>query len=1211
MKKRSFTAFVFLGLSVHVFCQQRLSSYVNPFIGASTNVEKGENFAGLGKTFPGAATPFGLVQVSPNTITGGDNGSGYSYEHTSIEGFACTQMSGVGWYGDLGNFLVMPSSGPLKTVAGRLGHEEEGYRSGYDKSSEKASAGYYAAWLTRYDVLAELTAAPHSGMMRFTFPAGSQRRIQIDLARRVGGTSTLQYVEVADDHTIRGWMKCPPEGGGWGHGDGNANYTVFFYAQFSKPLKQYGVWSGDTVQAGVRKKLGTHIGFYTEFATAAGEQVLLKTGISFVSMEGAEKNLKAEIRDWNFDRVHQAARVLWDKALGKISIEGGTEEEKVIFYSALYHTLIDPRVLSDVDGTYPGGDGKPHRTDAFTKHSVFSGWDVFRSQMPLQTIINPRMVNDLIASLVELADQSGKGYLERWELINAYSGCMVGNPAVVVLADAYAKGIRDYDVTKAYRYAVNTCEKFGNKDGWDPNISVTLENGYSEWCLSQLAAALGHDDDRNKYAARAGSYRNIFDSTVHWFRPRRKDGSWEPWPAEGRLRQDYGTVESNPYQQGWFVPHDIPGMVRLMGGRQAVISDLQEFFNRTPGNMLWNNYYNHANEPVHHVPFLFNRLGVPWLTQEWSRAICRRAYHNSVEGLVGNEDVGQMSAWYVLAASGLHPVCPGDNRWEITSPVFEKVVMELDPHYAKGKTFTILAHNNSPENIYIQSARLNGRAYNKCWLDHADIMAGGVLELEMGNKPNHKWGVGQEKIALGAGLGNNMVVQQNRPFTVWGKAVAGSTVTIWADWMAGAVDVRADSLGNFLGMIPVPVVQRGDYSKHRMTISSGEEKLVLDNVLVGEVWFCSGQSNMQFAMKEVLDSTAEIAAANHPDIRLFNTGLNFSSSPLDSVTGRWEECSPGTAKSFSAVAYFFGRMLQRRLDVPVGLIFSGIGASAAQAYVPRPVLAADTQLNRTYLLPYLSGARSREMIDGGFTFEKVTRPFLLYNAMIHPFRHFSIRGICWYQGESNRMERGSYTRLMQTMIGSWREAFSQGELPFYYVQIAPFFYDKEDPALADEAFFREMQERVSVLGNTEMVISMDVGEAKNLHPKNKKPIGLRLARTALNRVYGDLQMAFRGPVFRNMEVRRREAWIFFQDSTLAGGLTTNDGKTPAFFTMAGDDHVFHPATAVIDGQHIVVRCAAVKRPVAVRYAFTNYPVTNLQNGEGLPAVPFRTDRWAE
>ena len=762
------------------------ADYVNPFIGASTSVIKARDASGLGKTFPGAATPFGMVQVSPNTITGGDNGPGYSFEHNSIEGFAFTQMSGIGWYGDLGNFLVMPATGPLKTSAGRADHVEEGYRSGYTKSSEHAKAGYYDVFLSKYRVRAEMTAAPHSGMLRFTFPQDRQSRVQIDLARRVGGTSTSQYVKIVDDHTIQGWMKCSPEGGGWGNGDGHANYTVYFYAQFSKPLKNYGVWSADIPEDWKRKRedmesqrtqqriaaaaatgvthnpreqTGRHLGFFTEFATKEGEQVLMKAGISFASPEGAKHNLETEIADWDFDRVKGRAKKLWNEALDKINISGGTEDEKAIFYTALYHTMIDPRDLSDVDGGYPGGDGKIHYTGAYTRHTIFSGWDVFRSQMPLQTIINPKLVNDMIHSLVDLADESGKHYLERWELLNAYSGCMIGNPAVVVLADAYAKGIRGYDVVKAYGYAVNSCERFGNGEkGWsyisDPDdhsgssygsspfsISNTLENGYSEWCLSRLAAQLGKMDDEAKYARRSQSYKNMFDTSVHWFRPRKEDGSWEAWPAEGRLKQFYGTVESNPYQQGWFVPHDIPGMVELMGGKQAVIADLRNFFERTPKSMFWNDYYNHANEPVHHVPFLFNRLGVPWLTQEWTRKICARAYHNGVEGLVGNEDVGQMSAWYVLAASGLHPVCPGETRYEITSPVFDKIEMQLDPRYATGRTFRIIARNNSPVNVYIQGASLNGKPYEKCWLDHSDIIAGGVLELEMGASPNKNWGL--------------------------------------------------------------------------------------------------------------------------------------------------------------------------------------------------------------------------------------------------------------------------------------------------------------------------------------------------------------------------------------------------------------------------------------------------------------------------------------
>ena len=742
------------------------SDYVNPFIGASTNIEKAGAAHGLGKTFPGAATPFGLVQLSPNTITGGDNGPGYSYEHTTIEGFAFTQMSGIGWYGDLGNFLVMPTTGELKTSAGKEEKPEMGYRSRYSKPDERASAGYYSVTLTDYNIRAEMTAAMHSGIMRFTFPANKQSRIQIDLARRVGGTSTRQYIRLVDNHTIQGWMKCPPEGGGWGNGAGKGDYTVCFYAQFSKPFTNTGIWSADIPDSWKRKRddvtsatyqervaqapvfqniqemEGKHLGFYSEFETNRDEQVLLKAGISFVSIEGAKKNLNSEITDWNFDQMHTRAKELWNTALSKMSVEGGTEEEKSIFYTALYHTMIDPRAFADVDGKYPGGDGKIHQSSTFTKRTIFSGWDVFRSQFPLQTIINPEVVNDMINSLVILAEESGHDYLERWEFLNAYSGCMIGNPAVSVIIDAYVKGIRNFDIDKAYQYSKQSVEKFGNGEkGFSIGISETLEYAYVEWCMSRLAHFRNNPDDEKRYAKRAQSYRNVFDPSVNWFRLKNTDGTWAEWPVKGRLAQDYGCVESNPYQQGWFVPHDVPGMVSLMGGREKVIKDLSDFFENVPQNMTWNDYYNHANEPVHHVPFLFNRLGAPWLTQKWTREICSRAYHNTVEGLVGNEDVGQMSAWYVLAASGIHPVCPCETRFEITSPVFNKITFNLDTKYSKGKIFTIEARNNSSENRYIQSAELDGKPYNKCYLDYSDITAGGVFILEMGTQPNKQWGV--------------------------------------------------------------------------------------------------------------------------------------------------------------------------------------------------------------------------------------------------------------------------------------------------------------------------------------------------------------------------------------------------------------------------------------------------------------------------------------
>ena len=754
-------------LIVNIYAQTKLpAAYVNPLIGASTDVKRAGILHGLGKTFPGATTPFGLVQVSPNTVTGGDNGPGYSFQHTTIEGFALTQMSGIGWYGDLGNFLVMPTAGKLVTNSGKENTSIKGYRSSYDKKSETAHAGYYSVDLTDYHIKAEMTAAPHSGMMRFTFPEHEQSRIQIDLARRVGGTSTEQYVKVLDDYTIGGWMKCTPQGGGWGNGAGQANYTVYFYAKFSKPLKNYGVWSAaipdgvsrkrESVEAesfqsltagaevinGCKEKKGKHLGFFANFATKKDEAVLLKAGISFVSMEGAKQNLTADISNWDFNEVRNKATALWNKALEKMTVEGGTTDQKTVFYTALYHTMIDPRSFADVNGNYPGGDGKAHTSQKFTKRTIFSGWDVFRSQLPLQSIINPTIVNDMINSLVELADESGKHYLERWEFLNAYSGCMIGNPAVSMIADAYNKGIRNFNVPKAYEYCRNSVEKFGNgKKGYSNGISNTLEYAYFDWCQAQLAKQLGHTSDAALYLHRSQNYRNIFDSSVGWFRPKKLDGSWLAWPAKGRLAQDYGCVESNPYQQGWFVPHDVKGLTELLGGKEKAIADLSNFFEKAPVSLEWNDYYNQANEPVHHVPFLFNRLGAPWLTQKWARLICDRAYHNSEEdGLVGNEDVGQMSAWYVLAAAGFHPVCPGDNRYELFSPLFNKATIQLDPIYASGGKFTIVAKNNSPANYYIQSAKLNGKSYSKCWISHSDIVKGGLLELVMGDQPNMNWG---------------------------------------------------------------------------------------------------------------------------------------------------------------------------------------------------------------------------------------------------------------------------------------------------------------------------------------------------------------------------------------------------------------------------------------------------------------------------------------
>ena len=756
-----------------VSCDKRedgAAQWVNPFIGASTSVDAAGVYHGLGKTYPGATTPFGMTQVSPNTITGGDNAPGYSSEHTTIEGFAMTQMSGVGWYGDMGNFLVMPTTGELHTIAGREDGSVKGWRSRYDKSSESAEAGWYGVRLTDYDIYAESSATPHCGILRFTYPKSDLSRVQVDLARRVGGCSEEQYVKVESDRAFSGWMRCTPQTGGWGNGDGKVAYTLYFYAELSRSVDEWGFWSADIPDGWARKNndvvtpeylakvaqaaiirgekelQGEHIGIFGEFDTRKGEQVELKVGISYVDAEGAKRNFDAEVADKSFNKVRKEAFEQWNNALARVEVEGCTDVDKRIFYTALYRTMLEPRIHTDVDGRYVGGDFKVHNADdKFVKRTLFSGWDVFRSQMPLQTIINPSVVNDVICSLMEQARTSGRQYYERWELFNSYTGCMLGNPALSVLADAYAKGIRNYDVEEAYRYAVNSSVEFGNGElGYTvsgTSISHTLEYAYFDWCIAQLAKALGKSEDIETYMLKSQAWRNLFDDEKGWFRPRRADGEWEEWPENARTKEWYGCMEATPYQQGWFVPHDIDALAEKLGGKELAVADLKNFFEKAPADMHWNAYYNHANEPVHHVPFMFNRLGAPYLTQYWSRFICRQAYADKVEGIVGNEDAGQMSAWYVLAAMGLHPVCPGEERIEITSPVFESVTISLDKEFAQGGKFVVRALDNSPENVYIQSAKLNGEPYNKCYINFSDIAAGGKLELQMGAEPNPEWGV--------------------------------------------------------------------------------------------------------------------------------------------------------------------------------------------------------------------------------------------------------------------------------------------------------------------------------------------------------------------------------------------------------------------------------------------------------------------------------------
>jgi len=758
-------------ISAYTTPAESLVDSINPMVGASTSVDYGE-----GKTFPGAATPFGLVQLSPDTITGGDNGPGYSYEHKTIEGFSFTHLSGIGWYGDFGNFLVMPTTGILKTERGVNGGGD-GYRSHFSHDTEIAQAGYYSVRLDDYGIRAEAAAAPHAGILRFTFPENNQSRVQIDLARRIGGTSTRQHVKVVDDHTIEGWMKCPPEGGGWGDGAGKANYTVYFYAKFNRPVTNCGVWSADIpagwsrkrediesqryrdvvaaakVFPGCKEKEGDHLGFYSEFSTTNGEVVLVKAGISFVDLAGAKENLEQDIPGWDFDTVKSDAHERWAQALDGIDVKGGSAAQREAFATAVYHSMLDPRAYSDVTGNYTGADGKVHRTDGFTYRTIFSGWDVYRSEFTFLSLVRPDVMNDMVNSLMQQAELSGNGYLARWEIATAESGCMIGDPAVSVFTEAYRKGIRGYDVQRALDLCLHTVDypkDNGNHHaeyarlGFVPgSISITLESAYFDYCAGRFAEALGDTNDAVRLLKRSQNYRNIYDPAVGNMHAKNADGSWTQW--QGATTEGQGCVESNPYQQGWFAPQDPAGLIELMGP-DYFLNYLAEFFEKTPLSFKWNEYCNHSNEPVHHTAYLFTYAGKPWLTQKWARVVMDHAYGPGVKGLCGNEDVGQMSAWYILSAIGFHPVSPVDGVYIIGSPLFDEVSIKLDSHYYTGKTFTVKTRNNSAENVYVQSATLNGQPLNRAWLRHEEVVAGGTLELVMGPKPNESWGSASDEL---------------------------------------------------------------------------------------------------------------------------------------------------------------------------------------------------------------------------------------------------------------------------------------------------------------------------------------------------------------------------------------------------------------------------------------------------------------------------------
>lgn len=460
-------------------------------------------------------------------------------------------------------------------------------------------------------------------------------------------------------------------------------------------------------------------------------------------------------------------------------------------------------------------------------------------------------------------------------------------------------------------------------------------------------------------------------------------------------------------------------------------------------------------------------------------------------------------------------------------------------------------------------------------------------------------------------LQSDMVIQQNKPLRIWGEALAGNEVSISADWTKKNIIVSADKDGNWLESIKVPKAKRGNFDTHSITIASQQDTIRLKNILIGDVWICSGQSNMVYPMDTVKGGAdgvsgfeKEIAEANYPAIRLFTVGLAWEKEPRENTKGDWEICSPETVGKFSAVGYYFGRELFQKLQIPIGLVNSSMGAAALQAFTSKEMLISDSEIKKKYFDPYVSKPEEGENI-----FEILRRPSIIYNGMIYPLRHLSIKGFIWYQGESNRKDGMMYAKLGKAMLKGWRNDFNQGKLPFYFVQLPSYSWGEHDTTLYDYALLREAQTSMLNIKNTGMVVTMDVGDPDNIHPHNKKPVGIRLAKTALNKTYNYKQILDKGPVFKKFKVDKDKVKIYYDKSSVGKGLRTNDGQSPKHFYMAGTDKVFHEADAQIVGNQVWLSSAEVREPVAIRYAFTNYPATNFENKEGLPAWPFRNVNW--
>ena len=708
------------------------TEYVNPFIGTDFT----------GNTYPGAQAPFGMVQLSPdNGLPGWDRISGYFYPDSTIAGFSHTHLSGTG-AGDLYDISFMPVTLPYKEADAPLG-----IHSLFSHDEETASAGYYQVRLKDYNINVELTATERCGIQRYTFPE-EDAAIFLNLRKAMNWDFTNDTrIEVVDSVTIQGYRFSD----GWAR-----DQHIYFRTRFSKPFASVQLDTAAVIKDG--KRIGSSAIARFDFHTSAGEQILVTTAISGVSMEGAARNLAAEAPADDFDKYLAVTRKNWNEQLSKVEIKSNDIDEKVKFYTALYHSMLAPTIYSDMDGAYYGPDKQVHQADGWTNYSTFSLWDTYRAAHPLYTYIEPQRVNDMVKSFLAFSEQNGR--LPVWNFYGSETDMMIGYHAVPVIVDAYLKGIGDFDPKKALATCVATAnideyrgiglyKKYGyvpydvtdhyNSENW--SLSKTLEYAYDDYCIARMAEKLGEKQIADEFYKRSRNYKNVYNSRTTFMQPRNNKGSF----IEDFSPDDYTPhiCESNGWQYFWSVQQDVDGLISLVGGKERFAQKLDSMFTYNPSadedlpifstGMI--GQYAHGNEPSHHVIYLFNAIGQPWKTQKYAVEVMHELYKNTPAGLCGNEDCGQMSAWYVFSAMGFYPVDPISGKYEIGTPMYPEMKM----HLANGKTFTILAPAVSKENIYIQSVKLDGKPYDKSYITHEQIMNGSIFEFEMGNKPGKVW----------------------------------------------------------------------------------------------------------------------------------------------------------------------------------------------------------------------------------------------------------------------------------------------------------------------------------------------------------------------------------------------------------------------------------------------------------------------------------------